>query len=1022
MLKTAHTPSSSRKHRTTTTTHHKTATTAPLITQQTRAYRHNNNHRRKNMGGKNNRDDNNKRQKKDTPKVDPFSTPLSQLDPVLHSVQNISALSRTYSDHRPRWATDLEASLSDDHPVDISNPTVNYPELKFSPAELQADHSEVQVHANTKLPMLFSADVAGEVSAEDYQNVLIAKKMVKAPKNNTMMMVGYRGTGYNGSQIQFINGVMNPNTITIEQKLLEGLTAIGYITPANAELPQKVKWSRGARTDKGVHAACNSLNARLLVPYLDMVPEAMYVYKKATKYSTLRYKTLYPLMESHLLNKINNATTKVIEAEAENDDINAPVLLTTDVAQIPLLLKQHIAVNIVGDLTISPNMIHTLKKFGIYTEQDTLESIQKDFVDNTPTAQDTSSALPTHAFTAWEVKLLELVVEFGKEWDSMKKKPPTGLGEDEDDEIPNGTTNVKPTDWGRAKSSTQMSYHQRIGFTEEDVGRLINADFFSDTFRARLRPHLPKQIHVLRACRVAASFDSKESASSRTYEYIIPSFAFKHLSTYPPGLHDAMLSLVMKNKETFEAEMVEFLAQKQAQMDAERQAAQTTTDIAGMDDGAGDDVQKAAEVADAHSKQKNNKKRSRDNKQQNQQDDEEEDEEEEGGDKALNAPKGFEKALTEGLQQIPAEVLNHRLSAAELANIQHCLSYYVGTRHYWNFTARIGAHEQQGLRNIRSFVPVGTFVINNVEFIHMVVHGDSFLLNQIRKMVGFVIGVVRGNYDGIDTTEAKARLAQDIDVVPRRLDLLYPKNGTHLPRPGSNASREEHDAYRAKLVNHFDPEKLAEEEKLVSEKVKAVANTVFSVAFSKYKQFLPIAPALGLLLDRVHHDWYDEKVYSTNPGNAAGGRLQMIRDTTFSNFTRARDFFGEVKRKEIYKEICIQELSTSSAWNWLHLLNMGNMHMNAEDVENAVNAQLESNQVRFVVTNHIAASAKDTAAGGVVMETSEELRALNRQARKNQRLVDVHGAEGNMVTNELEYVHLVEKTKANIPMFDQKQQ
>ena len=37
----------------------------------------------------------------------------------------------------------------------------------------------------------------------------------------------------------------------------------GFILSSNAEELKKIKWSRGARTDKRVHALCNGLSMKL---------------------------------------------------------------------------------------------------------------------------------------------------------------------------------------------------------------------------------------------------------------------------------------------------------------------------------------------------------------------------------------------------------------------------------------------------------------------------------------------------------------------------------------------------------------------------------------------------------------------------------------------------------------------------------------------------------------------------------------------------------------------------------------
>ena len=81
------------------------------------------------------------------------------------------------------------------------------------------------------------------------------------PKRKVALIFGYSGEGYLGLQV---NGRMK----TIERDLEDAICAAGGISKENAGSFQKVRWSRCARTDKGVSAAANVVGFNML-----LVPE-----------------------------------------------------------------------------------------------------------------------------------------------------------------------------------------------------------------------------------------------------------------------------------------------------------------------------------------------------------------------------------------------------------------------------------------------------------------------------------------------------------------------------------------------------------------------------------------------------------------------------------------------------------------------------------------------------------------------------------------------------------------------------
>ncbi|BFZ60404.1 tRNA pseudouridine synthase 1 [Saitoella coloradoensis] len=80
----------------------------------------------------------------------------------------------------------------------------------------------------------------------------------KKPKRKVACMIGYCGTGYHG--IQF-----NHPHDTIESALFDAFVKAGAISKDNSDDPKKSSLQRAARTDKGVHAACNLISLKLII-------------------------------------------------------------------------------------------------------------------------------------------------------------------------------------------------------------------------------------------------------------------------------------------------------------------------------------------------------------------------------------------------------------------------------------------------------------------------------------------------------------------------------------------------------------------------------------------------------------------------------------------------------------------------------------------------------------------------------------------------------------------------------------
>jgi len=114
--------------------------------------------------------------------------------------------------------------------------------------------------------------------------------------------------------------------------------------------------------------------------------------------------------------------------------------------------------------------------------------------------------------------------------------------------------------------------------------------------------------------------------------------------------------------------------------------------------------------------------------------------------------KEAQDRITEGIKRIRAAYIaakrSYRIPPARLTRLRETLAMYVGTRNYHNYTIQKPATDPSAKRVIKSFVVNPTpILINGTEWLSLKVHGQSFMMHQIRKMVGMAALVVRCGTD-----------------------------------------------------------------------------------------------------------------------------------------------------------------------------------------------------------------------------------------------------------------------------------
>ncbi|XP_074546565.1 pseudouridylate synthase 1 homolog isoform X2 [Halichoeres trimaculatus] len=90
------------------------------------------------------------------------------------------------------------------------------------------------------------------------------------------------------------------------------------------------------------------------------------------------------------------------------------------------------------------------------------------------------------------------------------------------------------------------------------------------------------------------------------------------------------------------------------------------------------------------------------------------------------------------------DVTGFRLELETLQRVNRLFAMYKGTHNFHNFTSQKAANDPSARRYITEMCCGEPFICSGTEFAVIMVRGQSFMLHQIRKMIGLVIAVIRG--------------------------------------------------------------------------------------------------------------------------------------------------------------------------------------------------------------------------------------------------------------------------------------
>ncbi|KAE8352986.1 pseudouridine synthase [Aspergillus coremiiformis] len=262
----------------------------------------------------------------------------------------------------------------------------------------------------------------------------------------------------------------------------------------------------------------------------------------------------------------------------------------------------------------------------------------------------------------------------------------------------------------------------------------------------KINDNLSSQIRVWGILVANKSFSSYQMCDSRIYEYLMPSYCF-----LPP------------HPSTFLGKKIVEIAEKEGDLAAHEARQEEVANyweeadekyIRPVLDGLDEDIRELVTNAMYHEKPEEDE--SFEAKEEPAQ------ATEEASNSAAEKPAGDDTAkpqLTEAEEARRRKIIeavkavkaaystakrSYRIPPTRIARLQETLDKYVGTKNYYNYTIQKLFKDPSAKRHIKSFkVDPNPIIINGTEWLSLKVHGQSFMMHQIRKMVAMATLIVR---------------------------------------------------------------------------------------------------------------------------------------------------------------------------------------------------------------------------------------------------------------------------------------
>lgn len=260
------------------------------------------------------------------------------------------------------------------------------------------------------------------------------------------------------------------------------------------------------------------------------------------------------------------------------------------------------------------------------------------------------------------------------------------------------------------------------------VGQVVSGRFYIDPpgLVDRLNSILPPQIRIFGYKRVTQSFNAKKFCDRRRYVYLIPVFALD------PSCHrdrESVLASLGSENELVKCFECSERGRKVVGIMGKRNFESKTGDVvitvdSGISSNMGNaEVSEELVTPSAVAGSGNN-----------------------SGNLSNDSMKELEDGANASQKSEGDKVMKKTefcYGPEEKERFNRILKYYQGTHNFHNFTTRTKAEDPSARRYIISFEANTTVIVEGLEFVKCEVVGQSFMLHQIRKMIGLAIVIMR---------------------------------------------------------------------------------------------------------------------------------------------------------------------------------------------------------------------------------------------------------------------------------------
>lgn len=301
----------------------------------------------------------------------------------------------------------------------------------------------------------------------------------------------------------------------------------------------------------------------------------------------------------------------------------------------------------------------------------------------------------------------------------------------------------------------------------------------------KINENLPEQIRVWGISRTNKAFECRKMCSSRIYEYLIPSYSFlppkpesalaKSLAEaekqYPgvkrddpegrkfwedvkqellaSGITEEDISRVQKVSEEAEHEQLEKTRQRilesreNAKKELEQRSKESKNETVEKQQEEGEEQKTDKPEEASESKEETVESKESENKEAEEPKEELENKE----DEIIKAPSKSGLKFSEIVKKIKAVEhearRNYRISKDRLELIRKVLKQYEGVHNFHNFTIQKTFKDPSAQRNMKTLTVSDPKIIENTEWLSIKIHGQSFMMHQIRKMIAMATLIVR---------------------------------------------------------------------------------------------------------------------------------------------------------------------------------------------------------------------------------------------------------------------------------------